>query len=120
MPRLVICPSCFKDMSGVSVAARFCPKCGKQLPARDASGFLIAPEESSPLYSVYSALRDELEDKLASEAPQVASSMIILAYANAMLHLGWKYEHGRGLLRNLEEASRCYAKASRLSEAWGK
>jgi hypothetical protein len=120
MPRLIICPACFKDMSAVPVAARFCPKCGAQLPARNAAGFLIPPEESSPLYPVYRSLRDELEEKLASEAPQVASSMIILAYANAMLNLGWKYEHGRGLLKNVEEAARCYAKAGKLSEAWGK
>jgi hypothetical protein len=119
MPRLIICPSCFKDMTAVPAAARFCPKCGAQLPARNAAGFLIPPEESSPLYPVYQSLRDELEEKLASEAPQIASSMIILAYANAMLNLGWKYEHGRGILRNVEEAARCYAKAGKLSEAWG-
>lgn len=120
MPRLVVCPTCFRDMSGVPVAARFCPKCGVQLPARNAEGFLIPPEESSPLFHVYRSLRDELEGKLADETPQVASSLIILAYANAMLNLGWRYEHGRGALRNVEEAARCYAKAGRLSEAWGK
>jgi TPR repeat protein len=119
MPRLVICPACFKDMTSVPVAARFCPKCGVQLPARNAAGFLIPPEESSPLYPVYRSLRDELEKKLQDESPQIASSMIILAYANAMLNLGWKYEHGRGILRNVEEAARCYAKAGKLSQAWG-
>lgn len=119
MPRLVICPACFKDMTAVPVAARFCPKCGVQLPARNAAGFLIPPEESSPLYPVYQSLRDELEKKLQDESPQIASSMIILAYANAMLNLGWKYEHGRGILRNVEEAARCYAKAGKLSAAWG-
>ena len=117
MPRLVVCPTCFKDMTSIPVAARFCPQCGGQLPPRDIAGFLIPPEESSPLYPVYQSLREELEKKLADESPQIASSMIILAYANAMLNLGWKYEHGRGLLRNVEEASRCYAKAGRLSEA---
>jgi TPR repeat protein len=34
------------------------------------------------------------------------------------LNLGWRYEHGRGILRNVEEAARCYAKAGRLGEAW--
>ncbi|MDB5321483.1 MAG: hypothetical protein JWN40_3114, partial [Phycisphaerales bacterium] len=100
--------------------ARFCPKCGVQLPARDAAGILIPPEESSPLYPVYHALREELGAKLADETPQVASSLIILAYANAMLNLGWRYEHGRGTLRNVAEAARCYAKAGKLAEAWGK
>jgi hypothetical protein len=120
MPRLVVCPTCYRDMSGVPVVARYCPKCGAQLPARDAAGFLIPPEESSPLFSVYRALRDDLEGKLSDATPQVASSLIILAYANAMLNLGWRYEHGRGTLRNVAEAARCYAKAGRLSEAWGK
>jgi hypothetical protein len=119
MPRLLICPSCFDDMTGVCAVARFCPRCGSRLPARDAAGYLIPPEESSPLYPVYASLRKELEEKLANEAPQVASSLIILAYANAMLNLGWKYEHGQGALRNVEEAARCYAKAGKLSAAWG-
>jgi hypothetical protein len=120
MPRLVVCPTCYRDMTGVPSVARFCPHCGSQLPPRDASGFLIPPEESSPLFPVYKALRDELETKLGDESPQAATGLIILAYANALLNLGWRYEHGRGLMRNVEEAARCYAKAGKLSEAWGK
>jgi hypothetical protein len=120
MPRLVACPTCYRDMAQVAVVARFCPTCGAQLPPRNAEGYLIPPEESSPLYPVYRALRDELEAKLTDESPQAASSLIILAYANALLNLGWRYEHGRGILRNVEEAARCYAKAGRLSEAWDK
>ncbi len=119
MPRLLICPSCYDDMTSVCAVARFCPRCGNRLPARDAAGYLIPPEESSPLYPVYASLRKELEEKLANEAPQIASSLIILAYANAMLNLGWKYEHGQGALRNIDEAARCYAKAGKLSAAWG-
>lgn len=120
MPRLVVCPTCYRDMSGVPVVARFCPKCGAQLQARDAKGFLIPPEEGSPMYPVYRALREDLEAKLTDATPQVASSLIILAYANAMLNLGWRYEHGQGALRNVAEAARCYAKAGKLAEAWGK
>jgi hypothetical protein len=122
MPRLVVCPACYKDMTGVSVVARFCPKCGERLPSRDAEGYLIPPEESSPLYPVYKALREELSAKLVEEgqSPSEATSLIVLAYANALLNLGWKYEHGKGILRNVEEAARCYEKAGRLSEAWGK
>jgi hypothetical protein len=114
MPRLVVCPTCYMDMTGVPVVARFCPKCGVQLPARDGAGFLIPPEEHSPLFPVYKALREELGEKLSNETPQLASSLIILAYANAMLNLGWRYEHGQGALRNVEEAARCYEKAGRL------
>jgi TPR repeat protein len=105
-------------MGGVAAVARFCPTCGAQLPPRDGAGFLIPPEESSPLFPVYRALRDELGAKLTGESPQAATGLIILAYANALLNLGWRYEHGRGILRNVEEAARCYAKAGRLSAAW--
>ena len=119
MPKLLACPACYRDMSGVAVVARFCPTCGAQLPPRNAEGFLIPPEESSPLFPVYRALRDELEGKLTDASPQAASSLIILAYANALLNLGWRYEHGRGTLRNVEEAARCYAKAGRLAGVVG-
>jgi hypothetical protein len=114
MPRLLACPTCYVDVTGVPVVARFCPKCGARLPARDAAGFLIPPEESSPLFQVYWTVRRDLEEKLAAERPEVARSLIMLAYANAMLNLGWRYEHGRGAMRNVEEAARCYAKAGRL------
>ena len=120
MPRLVVCPTCYANVADVPVVARFCPKCGSRLPARDAKGYLIPPDESSPLFAVYKALRDDLSAKLgADDCPQMASSLIILAYANAMLNLGWKYEHGRGMLRNVEEAARCYAKAGRLAGVVG-
>jgi hypothetical protein len=118
MPRLLACPTCYRDMTRVASVARFCPTCGAQLPPRNAEGFLVPPEESSPLFPAYRALRDELAEKLTGESPQAATSLIILAYANALLNLGWRYEHGRGILRNVEEAARCYAKAGRLSEAW--
>jgi hypothetical protein len=114
MPRLVACPTCYRDVTGVPVVARFCPKCGARLPARDAAGYLIPPEESSPLFPVYWTVRHELEEKLSGERPAVAHSLIMLAYANAMLNLGWRYEHGRGGMKNVEEAARCYAKAGRL------
>jgi hypothetical protein len=116
MPRLLACPTCYVDVTGVPVVARFCPKCGARLPARDAAGFLIPPEESSPLFPVYWTVRHELEEKLAAERPEVARSLIMLAYANAMLNLGWRYEHASGAKKNVEEAARCYAKAGRLVE----
>ena len=116
MPRLLACPTCYVDVTGVPVVARFCPRCGARLPARDGAGYLIPPEESSPLYQVYWTVRHDLEEKLSAERPEVARSLIMLAYANAMLNLGWRYEHGRGAMRNVEEAARCYAKAGRLVE----
>ena len=92
------------------------------MPERDGRGVLVAPAAGSPLFGVYEALRQELTAKLveageieagAAAGPEVRS-LIVLAYASALLNLGWRYEHGRGLLRNLAEAGRCYAKAGRL------
>jgi len=113
------------------VVARFCPKCGGALPPRDqvGVGVVALPEAGSPLLGVYQALREDLTIKLvqagevegatAREDPAVRS-LIVLAYASALLNLGWRYENGKGLMRNLEEAARCYAKAGRLREAWGR
>jgi TPR repeat protein len=86
---------------------------------------LVAPEAGSPLFGVYEALRKELVAKLVEAGEMEAGavegrevrSLIVLAYASALLNLGWRYEHGRGLMRNLAEAGRCYAKAGRLGES---
>jgi hypothetical protein len=127
--RILICLRCFRDLTGVPVAARFCPKCGGALPPRESARLVALPEAGSPLFGVYQALREDLAGKLveageaegarAREDPAVRS-LIVLAYASALLNLGWRYENGRGLMRNLEEAARCYAKAGRLREAWEK
>ena len=127
--RILICLRCFRDLTGVPVMARYCPKCGGVLPPRDSARLIPVPEASSPLFGVYEALREDLTTKLveagevegatAREDPAVRS-LIVLAYASALLNLGWRYENGKGLMRNLEEAARCYAKAGRLREAWEK
>ena len=39
---------------------------------------------------------------------------ILMGYANALYHLGWRYERGAGTPRNLPEAKRCYKKSARL------
>jgi hypothetical protein len=127
--RILICLRCFRDLTGVPVVARFCPKCGGALPPRDqvGVGVMQLPEAGSSLLGVYQALREDLTEKLleagevegasAREDPAVRS---LIAYASALLNLGWRYENGRGLMRNLEEAARCYAKAGKLREAWGR
>ncbi len=116
-PVLVACPACRAPLAGLGGlgAARFCPTCGGALPLRDPTGLLLPPEQGSPLYDVYVALREELGAKLAGQTPRQASSLIVLGYANALLNLGWRYEHGKGIMRNIEEAARCYTKAGRLA-----
>jgi len=39
---------------------------------------------------------------------------ILIGYANALYHLGWRYECGSGTPRNMPEATRCYKKSARL------
>ena len=44
-------------------------------------------------------------------------SPIVVGYSNALWRLGWRYEHGRGLSRNVSEAIRCYHKSAGLGNA---
>jgi hypothetical protein len=130
-PGVAECLLCWAELSGVSSQARFCPRCGGELAGRAAAGApveavpvveaIVLAEDASPLEPTYWSLRTELEANLADATPRpVASSVVMLAYANALLNLGWRYAHGHGLMRNEAEAGRCYAKAGRLSEAWGR
>lgn len=45
---------------------------------------------------------------------QYPISLVISGYANALYHLGARYELGRGAFRNIDEATRCYMKAAKL------
>src|SRR5947208_10754038 len=47
-------------------------------------------------------------------------SLTLLGYANALLELGWRYEHGAGVARNPSEAERCYAKSARLGNVYAR
>jgi len=120
-PVLLACPECREGLGRLPAEARFCPGCGGVLPLRDANGVLIPPAEGSPLFALYARLRGELgaitvahDAGTPNRTAAQASSLVVLSYANALLGLGWRYEHGRGMVRNAEEASRCYAKAGRL------
>ena len=41
-------------------------------------------------------------------------SKVVTGYGNALFNLGWRYERGWGVRRNLPEALRCYSKSSKL------
>jgi TPR repeat protein len=41
-------------------------------------------------------------------------SKVVTGYGNALFNLGWRYERGWGVRRNLPEAVRCYFKSSKL------
>ena len=96
------------------------------LPPRDANGVVVPPAAGSPLHGLYQSLRAELGAREGAadggEAhAATASSLVVLGYANALLSLGWRYQHGKdGHPRNPDEAARCYAKAGRLAGRIGR
>jgi TPR repeat protein len=47
---------------------------------------------------------------------------VVIGYSKALWRLGWRYEHGRGAVRNVPEAMRCYGKSAGLGnvEAQGR
>ena len=47
-------------------------------------------------------------------------SLMLMGYANAMLQLGWRYEHGSGVARNPSEAERCYIKSAKLGNVFAR
>jgi hypothetical protein len=47
-------------------------------------------------------------------------SLMLKGYGNAMAGLGWRYEKGGGVLRNCDEAWRCYRKAARMGNGWAR
>jgi hypothetical protein len=105
------CPTCWKSLSGLAPIARYCPKCGAKLPEMS----IVPPAIDASLQPMYEELRAELDAKLAQAPSSEASRLMVLAYASALLNLGWRYEHGASGSRNLPEAARCYAKAGRLA-----
>jgi TPR repeat protein len=89
------CPACGRSLDGLPVAARFCPACG---------AIIRLPQ----------MIFDSWLGKLLGIAKHRSHFLIREGYANAMLHLGWKYESGLGTARNPAEALRCYCKSVRL------
>ena len=93
------CSRCHHDLSALPPAAHFCPGCGqKQIEVPLAtidSTFFAAP----------------------LPAPEYFHSVVVIGYVRAMNSLGDRYESGRGVARNIDEALRCYCKAARLGNS---
>lgn len=78
----------------------FCVKCAADVSA--------LPQAARFCYRCGSRLTD-------SRSPDpLLPPQILIAYARALLNLGWRYETAIGSQRNLDEAARCYEKAGRL------
>jgi hypothetical protein len=99
----IFCVRCAADVTPLPPVAKFCSRCGAPLPEhfhRQPVAPAAVPEAPVP----------------APSAP-FRPSEILLAYARALVNLGWRYESAVGSRRNLEEAARCYWKAARLDYA---
>jgi TPR repeat protein len=96
----VFCLRCAADVSALPPAAQFCRRCGFRLPTQ----FHPARSAHSPA-------------PLPLPPGSFHPTLILVAYARALFHLGWRYETAVGSRRNPDEAARCYGKAARLGDA---
>jgi TPR repeat protein len=92
------CVSCVASLSGIPSTARFCPHCGKRIPA-------APPPADEPAV---------LHSWLFGLPVHESSSQIVQGYAKALYKLGRRYEMGRGTAKIPTEALRCYTKSARL------
>ncbi len=99
------CPRCREDLAAVQEVAVFCPHCGMDLGV-DASASNATPDMEQ--------LNALLEQLFQNEGAGHAHSPAITAYVNTMYNLGWRYENGNGVLRNVEEALRYYRRAAAM------
>ena len=98
------CANCAADVTHLPPFARFCHRCGFQLPAD-------VGDRALP------GLPEPVEHRAVPYARLFfPPSLILLAYGKALFNLGFRYETAIGSRRNQEEALRCYGKAARLGD----
>ena len=115
----VSCARCQRMLRGLPGGARFCPKCGGDLP------LAVLPIESTPtIRQRIEQLQFILREHLGADSPAPSldkvHSLMLLGYANAMLQLGARYERGLGVARNNDEAERCYTKSAKLGNVYAR
>jgi hypothetical protein len=118
------CPACDLQLRGLPITARYCPWCGQGLTATTPPTQLfpslppippLPPVEPSLRQRLNAFVREQVGEPPPPSAVQPLHSLMILGYADAMCHLGWRYETGHGgTIRNADEARRCYAKSAHL------
>jgi len=96
------CPGCGRDLCSLPPQASFCPDCRRRL----------RPQRT------FSSIARSLARRLRRSGPPLDRTSprapVVIGYSNALWRLGWRYEHGRGVLRNVPEAMRCYRKSAGL------
>lgn len=112
------CPGCEFKFEGLPKNARFCPSCGRKLLSEEERAALGFPPPKRTLRERIEQLRTIFSQNMgAGGAPpglEQLHSLMVLGYADAMLHLGWRYEAGQGVPRSGHDAERCYSKSARL------
>ena len=122
------CNHCDAPLSLLPDAARFCPSCGnklnvpRQLPAMgkcEPPVDEVAPPSPGRTFWLRFPLRIVGTDMnhRPEKASQDTRTSILVGYASALFHLGWRYEMGLGASRNRAEAARCYTKAAHMGDA---
>lgn len=113
------CYRCKRVLRDLPHDARFCPKCGAGLPMQavvDSS----RPSMRERMEQIHSMLHGHLAADPSTPSVEKLHSLMLLGYANAMLQLGWRYEHGSGVARNPSEAERCYTKSAKLGNIYAR
>jgi hypothetical protein len=104
------CACCGRDVSRLQNGARFCPDCGCKIPTAKHRPIAIVRQILPQILPLLHFGRGNVTDTPTGPG----RTAILIGYANAMYHLGWRYERGSGTPKNLPEAKRCYKKSARL------
>jgi TPR repeat protein len=102
------CPFCGRDLSGLD-AAIYCPACGQKIRR-------ITPPSrvAKTVRAVFHFITLGRFKPIDPQAYTPGGTRILIGYGKAMFNLGWRYERGRGAIRNMPEAIRCYKKSAKL------
>jgi predicted RNA-binding Zn-ribbon protein involved in translation (DUF1610 family) len=100
------CMRCGRDLSPLQMGAKFCPDCGCKIPAAKHRRISLV-RQILPLIHFGGG-------NVPGNTTGAGRTAILIGYANALYHLGWRYEGGSGTPKNLSEATRCYKKSARL------
>ena len=102
------CLGCAQLLAYLPPQATFCPNCGRRLRA--------AATVWRTAYAIASGIIRGVPEP-AVAADRGPRPPVVVGYGNALWRLGWRYEHGRGMSRNVPEAIRCYGKSAALGNA---
>ena len=104
---ITACPACHRDLRVLPRQASFCPGCRRRIRPRRT----VWRAAWALLVRMFRGRADAAVDRSGPRAP------VVVGYSNALWRLGWRYEHGRGVMRNVPEAMRCYSKSAGLGNA---